>query len=308
MSTSIFQGLQSCLEPGLVEPRVPRLRFAPPKSDLTGSSKEKSQQNEIESNTNKNGWSCLHALAKKDVVEAGKIYVHPLVKRASSMLSAKSLEMCTESLGSETGNDASQGGEDDVVSEDSGKFPTRESSKVCKNRKELKNLNRSSSFPPPLTSVSGSGGLQVRPHREDGRLVLKAVVVPSCNTYFHAERSDGRLTLRLMRDVPPNSDIDNEEEDEEELEEELVEEDDTCLKAEKQEGVEEDDTCLEAIKEEEEEEEEVEEDEAEIEEEGEEETEEMSLEMEKLRRISRCKDGHRGSRVIIKWEPFWVAT
>nr|AFK46160.1 unknown [Lotus japonicus] len=54
------------------------------------------------------GWSFLQALTKPtssncNKEEDDKVYVHPTVKRSSSLLSEKSLEMCTESLGSETG-------------------------------------------------------------------------------------------------------------------------------------------------------------------------------------------------------------
>ena len=62
-----------------------------------------------------------------------------------------------------------------------------------------KRTNRSTvSFPPPLTSVSGSNGVQVRPHRGGGRLVLQVVTVSSSQSYFHAERSGGRLRLCLV--------------------------------------------------------------------------------------------------------------
>lgn len=50
-------------------------------------------------------------------------YIHPLVKRSASSLSEKSLEICTESLGSETGSEgfssypASESGDDDKETE-----------------------------------------------------------------------------------------------------------------------------------------------------------------------------------------------
>ncbi|CBI32338.3 unnamed protein product, partial [Vitis vinifera] len=85
-------------------------------------------------------------------------------------------------------------------------------------------MTRSTSFPPPLTSISsrGGGGLQVRPHREDGRLVIEAVAIPACHSYFHADRSDGRLRLQLLKDCFQNC---NNEATKEEDDEQVVEED-----------------------------------------------------------------------------------
>ncbi|KAF2325169.1 hypothetical protein GH714_024814 [Hevea brasiliensis] len=102
------------------------------------------------------------------------------------MLSEKSLEMCTESLGSETGSD---GGESDEMALLSLSNVNHESLREKSKFRETKRMmSRSTSFPPPLTSISGSTTVQVRPHREGGRLVLKAVSVSSCQAYFRAEQ------------------------------------------------------------------------------------------------------------------------
>nr|KYP74176.1 hypothetical protein KK1_006844 [Cajanus cajan] len=45
------------------------------------------------------------------------------------------------------------------------------------------------------------GGIKVRSHREDGRLVLEAVASSSPEPYFEAERANGRLRLRLFESV-----------------------------------------------------------------------------------------------------------
>ncbi|GAY40699.1 hypothetical protein CUMW_053990 [Citrus unshiu] len=126
-SSSVCQGLQSCLEPLLVEPRVLRLNLAPSKSiicpSIPASSEPHNKENKtntIRETNNKNndfsddmksdksedtgGWSFLQCLSKETAAAHKKEYVHPLVKRSASMLSEKSLEMCTESLGSETGS------------------------------------------------------------------------------------------------------------------------------------------------------------------------------------------------------------
>ncbi|KAI5084885.1 hypothetical protein GOP47_0001054 [Adiantum capillus-veneris] len=74
---------------------------------------------------------------------------------------------------------------------------------------------RCTSFPPPLShtlpaspfSACDSLSLSLRSYRQDGRLVLKEVMVPSKN-YFQANRRDGRLTLHVL-----TRDLDEEEKD-----------------------------------------------------------------------------------------------
>ncbi|XP_072992725.1 uncharacterized protein [Typha latifolia] len=142
-------------------------------------------------------------------------YVHPLLRRSLSLLSQKSLEICTESLGSETGSD-------DFSDDMSYCLPEKVAvetevvtigavscyREVRQDRKELVAVNyhcsasrRSPqrSFPPPLPSISRRDGpcFQMRPHRRDGRLVVEAISVPSHN-YLHARRQDGRLCLSFV--------------------------------------------------------------------------------------------------------------
>lgn len=235
MSSSVCQGLQSCLEPRPIEPRVLWLKLAPSKPTLTATtdtapatanhqtktiftntaiisgndySAKKSQ------NADMGGWSFLQSLATtEDSAVKEPVYVHPMVKRSASLLSEKSLEMCTERLGSETGSDVSENSyEIPLLSPETG---TGNPSKPHQNSKQMPQSN---SFPPPLTSISSSSSVQMRSHREGGRLVLQAVTLPSPHSYFHAERSEGRLRLSLVKDSPPISD--NEEESLEEEEEE----------------------------------------------------------------------------------------
>ncbi|KAL9238661.1 hypothetical protein vseg_013055 [Gypsophila vaccaria] len=189
-------------------------------------------------------WSSI--LSDKKAVEAGSgdpaPYVHPLVKRAS-LLSEKSLEICTESLGSETGSDGfsnplSDPGESQGQDEDAGKNDEEEVVKkndevvvvevVSSNNKYSCPVNNSKkinvgverSFPPPLPSLvncNGGTNLHMRTHRRDGRVVVEAVSVMNQNC-FRAKRQDGRLLLTFT------GDDDEEEEQEQEHEYECEQE------------------------------------------------------------------------------------
>ncbi|CAL9066930.1 unnamed protein product [Musa banksii] len=184
-------------------------------------------------------WSAIQAQKAANPVasDAPAPYVHPLVRRSSSSLSQKSLEICTESLGSETGSDDFSSFLDEldrdysldigaekeeanhdmhdklIVMEEGGvRFRKKETEEVqvpLRKGKELTSVNyhcsvsRQShlrSFPPPLPSISRRDGvpcLHMRPHRREGRLLVEAVPVPSQN-YFHAQRGDGRLLLSFI--------------------------------------------------------------------------------------------------------------
>ncbi|PKA63741.1 Protein FAF-like, chloroplastic [Apostasia shenzhenica] len=159
-------------------------------------------------------------------------YVHPLLRRSSSLMSGKSLEICTESLGSETGSDgfssaceldssfspASSKGEFNYEeAEDEAEQEEEESTAEEQGRKELNAVNyhcsigwRSlpRSFPPPLPSISRCDGpcIQMKPHRRDGRLVVTAVPVPAQN-FLHAERQAGRLRLSFIDSSCPSNSI-----------------------------------------------------------------------------------------------------
>lgn len=314
MSTSICQGLQSCLQPGVIEPRVLRLKLALPNSNLSLSTpwnkpdklegqdhhqnddinefhdvNKKKIKKGVDKNDNNDdmmkndGLSFLQALTAKNDTGTEYVYVHPMVKRSASMLSAKSLEMCTESLGSETGSDTGDSSGDEMSMLSAAATATVTARQRPGAREVVlsppKRLSCSRSFPPPLNSVSGSAGFHVRPHREDGRLVLKAVAVASSSGLFHAERADGRLTLRLMNNFNPKNE-EEEDDEEEEVESEI----------ESEEAYEEEDDDEEGNGEEEE-------------------TEEVKMEAEKIQRPSRCKeDGHGKNNVLMNWEQLLVAT
>ncbi|XP_055811837.1 protein FANTASTIC FOUR 3-like [Solanum dulcamara] len=193
-TSTLHQGLQSCLEPTLVMNKL-----APPRSNFPQpmTLPQKCKIGEIqEENDNVGGWSFIQALAipcqnsrKGDPEE--EAYVPPLVKLSS--LNTKSLKMCTESLGSETGSDITEN-----IEEFSCNFSLHgvERSKC---REFAKKINKTASFPPPLTSMNGNEGVQIRPHREGGRLVLKAMSITCCNSNFRVERANGRLKLSLLK-------------------------------------------------------------------------------------------------------------
>ncbi|KAG8097908.1 hypothetical protein GUJ93_ZPchr0013g34757 [Zizania palustris] len=160
--------------------------------------------------------------------KVAKQYVHPLVRRSSSLMSQKSLEICTESLGSETGsgdftaslNDVDMACLFDTPVPASHKVEAEESfwqqqgaargggEKDMWEKKELVAVNyhcsggtRSPprSFPPPLPSMSSRDRpcVQMRPRRQDGRLIVEAVVVRP-RGYLHARRQGGRLRLSFV--------------------------------------------------------------------------------------------------------------
>ncbi|KAM3314371.1 hypothetical protein ACQJBY_033292 [Aegilops geniculata] len=129
-------------------------------------------------------------------------YVPAPVRRSSSLLTQKSLEICTESLGSETGSDGFSDATDRSCpgSDDDGEGGANGvAARAMPPR----------AFPPPLPSLARRtvGSLQMRQHRRDGRLVVEAVPVLS-NTLFRAQRRGGRLLLSFADTAAPAEDED----------------------------------------------------------------------------------------------------
>ncbi|KAI3978362.1 hypothetical protein MKX01_013160 [Papaver californicum] len=176
-------------------------------------------------------------------------YVHPLVRKSKSCLSLKSLEICTENLGSESGSNGyspsntslsdTDEEHEDIHEEEEEEEAIQEVLVEETKRSEvvefhvmdvvpMMNYNSkkpSSSvtrcFPPPLKSLSkpgGGGGIQMKTHRKDGRLVLEAVSVPTSQNCFNSQRQDGRLVLTFASPIPESKSgsFDNEKLDEEE--------------------------------------------------------------------------------------------
>ncbi|OIT38640.1 protein fantastic four 3 [Nicotiana attenuata] len=320
MSTIVYQGtLQSCFESQIIETTTLKLKVPTPSTiefgrgpclieNNTENLKEKCQNKPFSTTTTSNldlggGWSSIQTLSNISKEESNNIYVHPLSKR-SSRLSAKSLELCTENLGSETGSCDIM---DSSIFSSSFSYSTIENSpssiessssstwsRNC-NKSRTKKKNSCTKFPPPLTTIRGSNSLQFRPHREDGRLIIKAVESPLTHNYLQAERSNGRLRLCFYKDGISNF------EENEVTENDMFENDN------------------------EKEEEEMEEEKLEEEEEKEEESDvynvkwdidgnnfevEGEMGMEKCQSwLSRCKEGGQGNKVFCDWrKPLWVAT
>ncbi|XP_026445265.1 protein FAF-like, chloroplastic [Papaver somniferum] len=166
-------------------------------------------------------------------------YVHPLVKQSKSCLSLKSLEICTENLGSESGSDGypySDISLSDTEEEEEGAIEQvvvvderSEIVKVDKNKVVAANYIKKyssppsaarRSFPPPLKSLSkpGGGGIQMKTHRKDGRLVLESVSVPTSQNWFKAQRKDGRLVLTFTSSIPESKSLEHVFETDEEVE------------------------------------------------------------------------------------------
>ncbi|KAL0724123.1 hypothetical protein Bca4012_038722 [Brassica carinata] len=140
----------------------------------------------------------------------------------------KSLEMCTESLGAETGSES--GDELSLLAFEATFTPrahslppksnTREEEKDTDFHAKKSTMSRSKSFPPPIKFVKESRyNRMVRSLGEDGRLVVQAIRVSSPPRNFVAEREEGRLRLCLS---PEGSllGLNHEEEEEEEEEDE----------------------------------------------------------------------------------------
>lgn len=210
-ASSVCQGLKSCLEPltsdsmgkrvltewGL-SPLVPRKQTEAP---CAGCSKHgliaASYRNDEDSMGRWVSIQSLTSVGKLFDGEGGdQVYIHPLVGRSVSSLSMESLEMCTESLGCETGSSIVELGIDEPSYQErpSRAARTPNAGVTCRKAKQ------GNSFPPPLTSISGSDGLKVQTRREGGRLVIKAFALPSIGPCFQAERENGRLRLHLVKE------------------------------------------------------------------------------------------------------------
>ncbi|KAK7285364.1 hypothetical protein RJT34_20133 [Clitoria ternatea] len=314
-SSSVCQGFQSHLEPRVMAPRVLSLKLAPQGSNVSPSSatvnnsnrvtptsdSESQQQHHQEKpltnhECDKNdtipnsGWCFLQALTNKKT-EEDQVYVHPTVKRSSSVLTEQSLQMCTESLGSETGSNASDNIDDiSLFSSDTNTFPLTQitTTTIARDNNtsfESRRVNRACNFPPPLTSITDFGGVHVMPRREGGRLIMEAFPSPSPRRYFHAERGDGRLRLCLFESYFSAFDVDDEvcDGEEEGAAEEEEEDDSERNREEAEEGEEEG---------EEEEGEEEEEEETGAEEENVDNVED-EMGVKKFARPSRCKESGR---------------
>ncbi|KAA0057308.1 protein FANTASTIC FOUR 2-like [Cucumis melo var. makuwa] len=216
MISSVCQGLQSH-----VESHVLSLQLFPqePSYPTTNRVSQRKYEKEVEANS-KNGenierWRFLQPLSNGHQEEDKMYITHSFTK-----LSKKSLEMCTESLGSESGSNM---GENDIslltlISDEDFRANVRPNSTSSSHRKVIRKYT---TYPPPLTSISGSTSVRVESYRKDGRLVLRAMVCSTSPTgYFQAERSHGRLKLQLVKQIEKRGDQEDGDDDQE-VEEEL---------------------------------------------------------------------------------------
>jgi hypothetical protein len=171
-------------------------------------------------------WNMIQSQKPAPPKQAPYVHAAP-VRRSSSLLTQKSLEICTESLGSETGSDgfsdadrSCPGSDDDADCGEAGADGVAARAPPPR------------AFPPPLPSLARRtvGSLQTRQHRRGGRLVVEAVPVLS-NTLFRAQRRGGRLLLSFADTAAPASDeeknnVDQEETDQKEADEQAQDEDD----------------------------------------------------------------------------------
>ncbi|GLT82000.1 hypothetical protein SLE2022_004170 [Rubroshorea leprosula] len=137
-----------------------------------------------------------------------------------SVMNSESLQLCTEGLGVESSDDIVED-----LREERRSPEERLNVKCSKNMETGRSLlcgefrrSRTSgggTFPPPISCIGESGKpwFWFKPHRKDGRLVLREVRIPT-REFLHSWREDGRLKMHF---VHPNDEI-LEEEDEEGME------------------------------------------------------------------------------------------
>ncbi|GAB4851121.1 hypothetical protein Ancab_030415 [Ancistrocladus abbreviatus] len=317
MSTIVFQEFKSCYESQVTEPCSLSLKLNSPKLEFSPYLEVPKKSSVSDSSTCT--WSCIQALCYSssngvtETKEKPEVYAPPVL-----VLSEKSLEMCTENLGSETGTDITEFSVfTSATSLEKSERPTAREMRKSRQKVEIKRAHHRD-FPPPLTTISGSNLIRIKPHRESGRLVIKAFSAPARHSCIQAERRDGRLRLSIFRDN--NSDIDSEEKEEVVSDCEVEENDEYEYQLSEDED----------INIEEEEEADAGEGEGEyrenVEGEGGEQQEEsdgvclgndtdginwdvgVKLGMGEFQTPSRCKEDGRRIRRLINWEALWVAT
>ncbi|KAL6548404.1 hypothetical protein OROGR_008825 [Orobanche gracilis] len=207
MSTIVYQNLvSSCLEYPLTETTITtttlKLKVAPPSVALDLLKKQGTDINHS-ANLEFENWGFLQTVPKESGDNCRETNPWGGKKAQFSSLSPESLELCTENLGSETGSDntiTDGGGVISPYPSPACIVPRSEysTSPTYPNRKAASNYRETKNFPPPLTTMSGGSSLQVRRHREEGRVIVEVVEAPFRNPYLKAERSDGRLRLCFL--------------------------------------------------------------------------------------------------------------
>ncbi|KAG9136135.1 hypothetical protein Leryth_003755 [Lithospermum erythrorhizon] len=289
MSTIVFQGLHSYFESQLIETTTLKLKVA--NCMVAYEPKEKchiQETNYKPPNPEFSGWNSIQNLSnisfnEKETTQKHNSYIHPLTKK-SPKLSQKSLELCTENLGSETGSDDSI--DISILSlNSSNNYMTNVKSPFSEDHQELpkqmktRSNNKAQSFPPPLTTMRSPNSIQLRPYREDGRLRIEAFEVPSRNTYLLAERSNGRLILSFINDSPSNNDSETTNEDNAAIETNEHELNNECNNEEEVENYEENERNM------------------------------NEMDQENIQKLGRCNESQHGDKSSSFWtKPMWVAT
>ncbi|KAK4767121.1 hypothetical protein SAY86_014871 [Trapa natans] len=198
MATVLCHGLPSSFVDPLQKAELPSLQALPVTLRLKMSSQKPPADH--------GGWSFLqYSFSFSDNLQQEStaikdVYGPPPARQSSSTvrLSERSLQLCTENLGSETGTDVSEG--DSIFSYvRNSKSPTVSPTAVTGQRSGGRKVNPPREIPPPLTTLRGAETLHVRVHRQEGRLVINSVKpTPKSPGRFQAERVDGRLRLSLI--------------------------------------------------------------------------------------------------------------
>ncbi|KAG2330820.1 hypothetical protein Bca52824_002000 [Brassica carinata] len=172
-------------------------------SVIVGQGYEDLLKKQISQNADMGGWSFLQSLCEaKGIVRNREVetkkpaYVYPTDQKLS--VAKLSLEMCTESLGTESGSET--GGEISFLALEETNIPMVPLN--MKPREDTYSTDRENSFPPPLKSVKGfNHSRMVKSYTEDGRLVVQEVRVSSPPRCFVSERCEGRLRLCLSKNT-----------------------------------------------------------------------------------------------------------
>ncbi|XP_062219223.1 protein FANTASTIC FOUR 3-like [Phragmites australis] len=129
--------------------------------------------------------------------------------KVPSSLLPHHLGLCTEGLGSESSGDVDLGDVVNDVDKDASVNDVQAGQALPCNRQhrdsdEEPTRTRSwRAFSPPISVIGASGKpwLYLRPHRADGRLVLREMRIPS-RELLQARREDGRFKLHFAQPQP----------------------------------------------------------------------------------------------------------
>ncbi|KAF2557713.1 hypothetical protein F2Q68_00018209, partial [Brassica cretica] len=233
MATVVYQGYQSHFESQHFEPRALRLRLSSPNNPHSSTplkshfldSSITPQDNISTSNAaslpspapkpSSSSESWLETISNSSSDEKDKKTLLPYVHSPSSRrtLSDESLALCTESLGSETGSDVITDQDLFSVSSELQTMETRTSTTTSRTSRQDRKRDLLASLPPPLTTMRGFDCIQVKSHRENGRLVMTAVK-PLPRDRCLQDRSNGCVRLAFLIDSDDHKEIETKEEEE----------------------------------------------------------------------------------------------